>query len=116
MYGIMTIMITQKLTKLATTTDLRYKTKEIVTHMKTLGTPIAISKGNAYLAVMVSPEYFEKSSFAYEKLMDFVDTKDLEKEMETASDMGIAFEKFVSEKLCVDYVQSYLKETSRKIP
>jgi len=65
---------------------------------------------------MVSPEYFEKSSFAYEKLMDFVDTKDLEKEMETASDMGIAFEKFVSEKLGVDYVQSYLKETSRKIP
>ena len=108
------IMDNRKLTKLVSVTDLRYKTAEIVSDIS--DSPYAVTKDSQYVAVLVSPEYYEKSAKAYELLQDQMDIEDLERAIvEHKDDPGVDFETYVQKSLGSKYVQNYHKKRSSKI-
>jgi len=108
-------MNVMKLPKLITTTELRSKMDDVSADLLATNTPYAITRGSDYLAVMVSPKFFEEALANY--LEDFLDARTLEREIElTKDEPGIDFEAYVSKRLGKKYVQNYLKEKGSKVP
>ncbi len=105
-------MATKKLPKITTVTKLRYETADIVSDITKTDIPYAITKDSEYVAVLVSPSYYEKTASAYELLLDMIDTKDLEGEIDqTKNEKGIDFEAYLKKQ----NVQNHPKEKTSEI-